>query len=376
MVKNVLVVGGGPAGLTLATALRRRGIESEIVESNDSLRPLGSGLTMMGPTLRAMHAVTPEALRQCLHEGAGHDALHFADSDGVTLQSVPLPAGGVQGLPGGFGIMRPVFWGILATMAQQAGAPIRLCTTVSALHQDPDGVDVEFSDGAQGRYDLVVGADGIHSVVRGMVFPDAPTPHDNGQTIWRSVVPRPTELSDDMTMFYGKRNKAGFNPVSATRAYVFLVENAIRRPRPPREQWPELVREQLADYGGLIGWARERMTDPALVDCHIAQVLLVPSPWFQRRVVLIGDAVHATTPHLAMGAGIAIEDGLVLAEVLSSGGFLDDALARFMKRRFERCRLVVENSAQLGAWEQDPSVPPSEHARLSDESFAALAQPI
>ncbi len=375
-VGKVLIVGGGPAGLTAATALRRHGIEADIVEVNDELRPLGSGLTMLGATLRALHQVDVEALEKCIEQGSGHPGMIFGNGEGETLQRMDLPQLAGGDFPGGFGITRPLFWGILAEMANKAGARIRLGTTVTSIAQQANDVEVELSDGSRETFDLLIGADGLHSAVRELVFPDAPRPYFNGQTVWRAMVPRPAELGDDMGMYYGPRNKAGCNPVSDTEAYVFMVENARRTPRPPREQWPELMREQLSGYGGVIGWARERMTDPERIDCRPLQVFLLPSPWYRGRVLLIGDAAHATTPHLAMGAGIAIEDGIVLAEELSAGGGLEDALERFMARRFERCRIVVENSAQLGAWEQDPAVPPSEHARLSDESFAALAAPI
>lgn len=374
--KSVLIVGGGPAGLTAATALRQRGISTELLEVNDALRPLGSGLTMMGPTLRALKSVDPEALHQCLEQGSGHPAITFGDAAGNLFERVELPRPAGADLPGGFGITRPVFWGILAEMAQRVGTPIRLSTTVTAITQDDDGVDVTLSDGEVRRFDLLVGADGLRSQVRAMCFPDAPEPYFNGQTVWRAIVPRPSDLTDDMSMWYGPRNKAGFNPVSPDQAYVFLVENDVRKQRPPAEQWPELIREQLGDFGGLIGWAREQMTDPAKIDCRPLQIFLQPAPWHRGRVVLIGDAAHATTPHLAMGAGIAIEDGIVLADVLANGSTVDAALEEFMARRFERCRLVVENSAQLGAWEKDPSVPASEHARLSNESWGALAAPI
>ena len=93
-------------------------------------------------------------------------------------------------------------------------------------------------------------------------------------------------------------------------------------------------------------------------------------------MLLIGDAVHATTPHLAMGAGIAIEDAVVLGEELEAHDSLEQALEAFMARRFERCRLVVENSLQLGEWEKDPDAPGADPAGLSNESFAALAAPI
>ena len=376
VVQNVLIVGGGPGGLTAATTLRQAGIAAEIVEVNDELRPLGSGLTMLGPTLRALRSVDEDALRKCISLGAGHPATIFGDAEGNILERIQLPQPAGAEFPGGFGISRPVFWGILAEMAQRVGTPIHLSTTVTSLSQDGDGVAVTLSDGQQRRYDLVVVADGLHSQLRPMIFPEAPEPYFNGQTVWRAVVPRPAELSDDMGMYYGPRNKAGFNPISADQAYVFLVENAVRRPRPPVEKWPELIREQLSEYGGLIGWAREQMRDPALVDFRPLQVLLLPPPWYRGRVLLIGDASHSTTPHLAMGACIAIEDGIVLAEALAAEPSVEQALASFMARRYERCRLVVENSAQLGAWEQDPSVPASEHARLSNDSWAALAAPI
>jgi 2-polyprenyl-6-methoxyphenol hydroxylase-like FAD-dependent oxidoreductase len=272
--------------------------------------------------------------------------------------------------------MRPVFWGLLADTAKQSGAKIRLATTVTSIEQDDDGVDVEFSDGTRGRYDLVVGADGLHSKVRELVFPDAPEPFFTGQTVWRAVVPRPGDVSDDMGMYYGPRLKAGCNPVSDDEMYIFVVENTPEVTRPPREQWPELIRALLTEFEGIIAWARERMTDPEKIDRRPLQAILLPSPWYRGRVLLIGDAAHSTTPHLAMGAGIAIEDAVVLGELLDTHDDLATALEAFMQRRWERARLVVENSLQLGEWEKNPDDPDADPAGLSNASFAALAAPI
>ncbi len=375
-VSRVLVVGGGAAGLVAATTLRKRGVEVDIVEINDHLRPLGSGLTMMGPTLRALHTADEEALAACIAQGAGHDRMIFGDAEGNVLEDLTLPKAAGADLPAGFGIMRPLFWGLLAETAERHGASIELATTVEEITQHDDSVEVLLTNGDRRRYELVVGADGLHSKVRALVFPDAPEPYYSGQTVWRAVVPLPPEGIDYVSMYYGPRLKAGLNPVSDSQAYVFCVENALRRPRPPQEQWPELIQEALSDFSGLIGWARQQMTDPELIDCHPPQILLLDDPWYRGRVLLIGDAAHSTTPHLAMGAGIAIEDAVVLGEVIESEPTLEQALKRFMERRYERARLVVRNSEQLGDWEQDPTVPASEHARLTDESMAALAQPI
>jgi 2-polyprenyl-6-methoxyphenol hydroxylase-like FAD-dependent oxidoreductase len=374
-VGKVLVVGGGPAGLSTGIVLGKRGIDAEIVEINEELQPLGSGLTMTGATLRALRMVDEHALDRCIEEGIGHDALHFGNAEGAIVDSVPMPPVAGPDKPGGFGIMRPIFWGLLAEAAERAGTKIRLSTTVTAIEQGDDGVDVTFSDGSHGRYDLVVGADGLHSKVRELVFPDAPEPFFTGQTVWRAVVPRPTDMSDDIGMFYGPRLKAGCNPTSPSEMYVFVVENTPEVTRPAREQWPEMIRELLSDFGGIIGWARERMTDPAKIDRRPLQAILMPAPWHRGRALLIGDAAHSTTPHLASGAGIAIEDAVVLGELLDEHESLDEALATFMERRYERCRLVVENSLQLGEWEKRPDDPDADPAGLSNASFAALAAP-
>jgi 2-polyprenyl-6-methoxyphenol hydroxylase-like FAD-dependent oxidoreductase len=103
---------------------------------------------------------------------------------------------------------------------------------------------------------------------------------------------------------------------------------------------------------------------------------LLPAPWYRGRVVVIGDAAHTTTPHLATGAGIAIEDAVVLAELMGSGIAVPDALDRFMARRFGRCRLVVETAIRLGEMEKDTTIPITAHHELMTQTFRKLAEPL
>lgn len=271
--------------------------------------------------------------------------------------------------------MRPVFWGLLAEAAQDAGARIRLSATATAIAQDPGQVTVSLSDGSEVTCDLVVGADGVWSKVRELAFPHAPAPSFTGQTAWRVTVPRHAEISEGITIYVGPRGRAGCNPVSADEMYVFIVETTERPSRPAQQEWPALLRDLLGDYGGVIAWAREQVADPSKIDRRPLHALLLPAPWHSGRVLLIGDAAHAPTPHLAMGAGIAMEDAVVLGEVLDSGADLASTLAEFTERRWERCRLVVENSLQLGEWDKHPDDPRADPAGLSDASFAALAAP-
>jgi 2-polyprenyl-6-methoxyphenol hydroxylase-like FAD-dependent oxidoreductase len=372
-IQNALIVGGGSAGLSSAIALRRLGITAEVIELKPDWAILGSGVTMMGATLRALGELG--LADECVERGAGGFEVGIYDEAGTELQVVPLPsiAGGER--PAIAGIMRPELHGMLLDAAEKTGASIRLGTTVTSLTQQSDRVEVTLSDGSERAYDLVIGADGLHSRIRSMIFEDPVEPSWTGQMVWRAIVERPADYTN-LAMFYGKRTKAGINAVSKTQAYLFLADNEFRAELPPREQWPAILRETLAEYTGPVAAIRETITDPAVIDWRGLQGLLLPEPWYKDRVVLIGDAVHASTPQLAMGAGLAIEDSLVLAELLGSSSSVVDALEAFMVRRYERCRMVVENSLQLGKWEQHPEDPNADPGGLSERSWAELAAPI
>jgi 2-polyprenyl-6-methoxyphenol hydroxylase-like FAD-dependent oxidoreductase len=142
----------------------------------------------------------------------------------------------------------------------------------------------------------------------------------------------------------------------------------------PEDRLHLLMQERIQQFGGWIGELRPRITDPAKVVYKPMETVMVPAPWFRGRVVLIGDAAHSATPHLGQGAGIAIEDALVLGEELNSSGPIETRLERFMKRRFERCKYVVERSAQLGEWQmQGVSV---DNGKIVDEMLEITSQPI
>lgn len=133
--------------------------------------------------------------------------------------------------------------------------------------------------------------------------------------------------------------------------YMYLTSSEPGNPRMPTEQLANMFRARLAPFGGIIGRLQEQITDPLQVVYRPLEVIFLPSPWYRGRVLLIGDAAHTTTPHLGQGAGMAVEDAVVLAELLEGDHPLELSLERFMQRRFERCKFVVESSIQIGEWE-------------------------
>jgi 2-polyprenyl-6-methoxyphenol hydroxylase-like FAD-dependent oxidoreductase len=310
----------------------------------------------------------------------GFARIIVCDRNGMALDAMDVPKMNGPEYPAMVAIGRPALHEALLGAVGDTGAKVRLGVTVESFTQSPEAVEVAFSDGSRGRYDLVVGADGFHSRLREALFPDAPKPKFTGLAVWRASMPRPPEI-DCMRMFYGPRNKAGLNPVSGREMFLFLVQSITDARRPTPEEQLRILRDELADYGGVVARVRDGIADPRRIDYRPMDALLLPPPWHRGRMVLIGDAVHTTTPHLATGAGIAIEDAVVLAEMLTSGdsgggGDVPDILARFAERRFPRARLVVETSITLGDWEKDPRIPPADHVALMKRTFGALAQPI
>jgi 2-polyprenyl-6-methoxyphenol hydroxylase-like FAD-dependent oxidoreductase len=372
-VNRVLIAGGGIAGMSLAIALQRAGIAAEIVEIDPHWRVYGAGITITGPSLRAFDRL---GLLQRIEElGFCYDATSICDAAGNVLVAARVPGRPLgPRIPNGGGILRPVLHRILSEAARASGARVRLGVGVAAVEEGGGTAGVQFTDGSGGRYDLVVGADGVHSRLRELAFPGAPGPAFTGQGCWRAVVPRPPDL-DGGRVFVGGPVKAGVTPVSREEMYLFLLQHVPDNPRMPEERWPELLAAQLQGFGGLLGAIRDRLDASSRINYRPLEKLLLPPPWHRGRVLLIGDAAHATTPHLASGAGLAVEDALVLTELLCSNPALDEALNRFVQRRYERCRMVVENSVRLGEMETRLA-PAAEQAELQQASMRALHAPI
>ena len=372
-VGRVLIVGGGPAGMTAAIALARSGIAAEIVEIEDDWRPAGVGLLLQSPPLRALK--TLGLYEQCVAAGEPHAAIELFGSHGDPVGTFPQFNVNEPEAPPSVAMSRVTLHGILVDALRELGTPVRTGTTVARLAQDRDGVDVELTDGSRERFDLVLGADGLHSRIRDMVLPGGAEPSYTGQVIWRGAFERPAELDGYRIIIHGP-HRLGLVPLSATTGYIWMLDSTMPLERPPREALVDLWQERLANYPSPVPAVAAQLREPDRVDFRALQTLLLPPPWHSGRVVLVGDAAHATSPQLAFGIGLAIEDAVVLADLLRSEPELSDALGTFTERRFPRCRLVVENSRRLGEWEQHPDAPGADPIALIRESMSTLAQPI
>lgn len=367
--RRVLIIGGGIGGLTAAIALRRRGFAVDVIERDPDWSVYGVGIIQQGNVIRAVAELG--ILDDYVGAGFPFNELEIGLPDGRIVARVPSPRLLPQ-YPANLGIGRRALQKVLADRAHAAGATVRLGVTAERLDDDGKRVRVTFADGSQGDWDVVVGADGLYSQTRRQVFPDAPEPRFVGQSVWRYNLARPPELTS-MRVYEGPKG-IGLVPLSRDLMYMYLTTAEPENPRYAREGLAALMRAKLAGTPPTLQALGEQITDDLAVVYKPLEVLFLGREWHKGRVVLIGDAVHATTPHLGQGAGMAIEDSLVLAEELARSREPRAAFEAFRARRFERCRYIVE--ASLAICEAQVNGHRVDQKAATEQMFEVVAQPI
>ncbi len=323
---KVIIVGCGLAGLASAIALRRGGHDVSVYERAAELTEVGAGISLWANALRALDAI-----------GAGDAVRAVAQPLGVSefradrgyRRLMTMTAEQNERVSG----LRPLL--VMTHRAELVGTLAALlpagvakfgheCTGVDNL---ADGPVVRFANGHEDRADVLIGADGIRSIVRPAIFGPEPPPRYAGYTCWRGVCPRPPTLSVGYTgEWWGRGRRAGIMTLPGDRVYWFATLN--------HPSGGHAADEKALVMDAFRGWAAPW---PQIVESTSGTAIIrgdiVDRPprrgWSVGRTCLIGDAAHSTTPNLGQGGCMAIEDAVVLARRLSRGGDAAAALADF-----------------------------------------------
>ena len=331
---EVLIVGAGIAGLAVGRALLSHGIGAEIVDRVTAFPVAGSGLFVPGNGGRAIAAVG-------LADAVAARSVRISQQRILNHRGWLLSAIDLQRVWGHVGpcvgIRRADLHRILLDGA--AGVPIRLGTTVTAVTQTPENVSVQFDDGLTRSYGVVIGADGIHSSIRRLVFGDI-RPRRVGQISWRFIADDACGVTTWTAMLARGRTFL-MMPVGAGGLYCYadLVHRGADAAFAGGNALPTLFRDFAEPVPRIL--AQLKRIDTVHVG-PIEEVLL--DRCVDRRVVLVGDAAHAASPNMAQGASMALEDAQILADALSSGDSPLQALARFAARRRARVRWVQQRT--------------------------------
>ena len=356
--------------MTAAIALGQRGHSTVVIEKDPEWSVYGVGIIQQANVVRAVAQLG--VIDSYLEAGFGYDHVEVYKPDGELAAKVPAQRL-VEKYPAQLGIGRPALQKVLADRSKAEGAEIRLGVVFTAMEDNGTDVIVEFSDGTSGRYDLVIGADGLYSQTRDAIFPGAAKPLYAGQAVWRYNFKRP----DDVVALRGYMGPMGVGlvPLSDELMYLYMTTPEPGKPWYGRAGLAKRMADKLAKGPPGIAEYAEQITDDDSVVYKPLDWHFLEGDWYNGRVILIGDAAHGTTPHLGQGAGMAIEDGLVVAEELERNDLPERAFAAFMKRRYERCKYIVDASVAICKGQLGEG-PPVDYPKATADMFRVTAEPL
>lgn len=347
-----IVIGAGIGGLAVALGLQRQGLEVEVYEAAEAIRPVGAGLALAPNGLNALSRLDTDLGQEVAAAGLAFDRFSLQQSDGTVLSAVDT-----RSLATRFGhrpltILRSELHACLCRRLE-AGS-LRLGKGFAGYETTPTGLRVRFDDGSQTEADFLLGADGLRSAVRQQLL-GACRLRYAGQTCWRGLSPLvlPATYAGQATEIWGQApgRRAGFSQATSELTYFYLTDAA---PAGQPGLTPAALRERFAGFPPVVAQLLAALPAEQLIHGDLYDLAPLQR-YTQGRVALLGDAAHATTPNLGQGANQALESALVLSQCLSRisrPGQLEAAFAEYERRRMPRASSIVARSWRLGALSQ------------------------
>lgn len=338
-VKSVLVIGAGIGGVGAAVALGNKGVSVDVIEAKPISTVLGVGINQPGNSLRALDALG--VLDEVLAKGFKYEGNEWRTRDDKLITFVPSILKDDR-VPSNCALTRGALRDILMKAANKVGVNFHYETKLVSYTESADGVEATFTNGTTKKYDAIAAFDGWHSEMRKHLFGDQYEPTFTGSSVWRLQLPRPAEVTHPI-LWTGAHGKGGVIPLSQDLLYMLLVTPEPGNPHYDPADFANLMKERMAEFGGYFGEIRDSLKGDEPVVYSPLYELMVPKPWSKGRVIILGDAAHVAVPHLTQGAGMALEDAVVLGDELTrEGRSVEESLVAVADIRFDRANLIYQ----------------------------------
>jgi 2-polyprenyl-6-methoxyphenol hydroxylase-like FAD-dependent oxidoreductase len=339
---RVIVVGGGIGGLAAAVGLRRAGVDVKVYERFTEVGEVGSAFFVWTNGMKALGELGLADKVEPL--GDRIERSEYSSRGGKLLAE--WRCGDVARRLGAPNVAVPRS-DLQRVLAEAAGDALQLGRECTGVSQDDSGVTVRFADGAEERGDVVVAADGIHSVVADQLGLQTELTY-GGYSVYRAVTPFQHDAfpRDTFRQHLGRGNSFLFLPVGQGRAYWAASEVAAQSGRPPSDRLKE---HMLSTFGKFAPPVVPMIEATPEADIRWLEIFdrEPKTGWGERRVTLLGDAAHAMLPTMAQGACQSMEDGVVLAKCLAGESDPVAALRAYEQRRMERANGYVVHSRRI-----------------------------
>lgn len=337
---NITIIGAGMAGLTTGIALKKFGHQVSIYEQAEQILPVGAAISLWSNGVKCLNYLG--LTDQVAQLGGQMDNLAYVDGltgDVMTQFSLYPLIEEVGQRP--YPVSRAELQNML--MDEFGHADIHLGKKMVALNDDGQEVTVSFADGSEIQTDLLVGADGTHSMTRAYVLGENVPRRYAGYVNWNGLVEVSEDLApaDQWTTFVGEGKRASLMPVANNRFYFFFDVPLPVGLENERSQYKTLLKEYFKDWcpqvQKLIEAIDEQRTNR--VEIHDIEPF---ADFYKGNVVIVGDAAHSTTPDIGQGGCQAMEDAIYLARALQINTLgLQDSLRRYQNKRNERANELV-----------------------------------